>query len=147
MAEARLDEGRREAVLELEKERHPLDRVRSAAFALTGEAWAHLEDAGSCWRLTLRARAPLRRSLRALADACLEELGLEELRSALEERGGERDALIRGAIAPSSGLTPEQDAEIERLVAEAEAQAREKGALSDPLGIRKTWEEGGRGRR
>lgn len=128
------------------------EAVKYAAYSLMDEAYVLLRrtEAGVLVRLEPKASrdpaAPER-----LGERFEEALPLEGIRSEIEANSrGVREAILRMAIQGDSpaaapkeplGLTPEQEAELDRLVADVETELAKENADSDPLEITQTWEE------
>jgi His-Xaa-Ser system protein HxsD len=90
-----------------------------------------------------------------IAAAFKAELEDEKLRASVYEANRElRDFMILKALSASeaapqprqddSGLTPEQEKELDALIAQVESEIKQEaaaGSAADPLGITKTWED------
>lgn len=153
--------GSNEVVFPVQKKLYPLEVVQGAAYLLTDRAVAYVEDKRGAWELTLRAKAKASAAeLEALAGDFLNELLNQVLRQRLlaANRSVMEHVIARAVVsarrdpadpaqppaAAEDQLSAEQRSEIDRLIAEAEAEiaARAKNrAAADPLGISKTWEE------
>ncbi len=131
-----------------------LETVRYAAHAASrsarvfirldgpGTAVVELEPTGGC-------------TAAGAAAAFRAELADERLRASLWEANRElRDFMLLKALAgepekaparqDDSGLTPEQEKELDALIAQVEAEIKQEaaaGGAADPLGITKTWED------
>jgi hypothetical protein len=126
--------------------------VKHAALALAGEAYVELTSAKGAVRVGLAPKAGADdAALRALAARFGDSLEAEAIREELDANGRAlREHMIRLALRPESApadadiqLSPEQQKELDRLIAEVEAEVAKEpgGAGPDPLGVDKTWEE------
>jgi len=131
-----------------------LDAVRYAAHASSGAAHVFIKLAGSGAALvefSPTGSVPAKK----IAAAFRSELAEEKLRAAIYAANRElRDFMILKALskeeapvpAPQddSGLTPEQEKELDALIAQVESEIKQEaaaGAAGDPLGITRTWED------
>ena len=134
---------------------HGLDTVRYAAYAVSGAAYVFIEPEG---RAAARVGFTPKTGARLPKDLVRrfkEELKDEKLRSAIFDANRDlREFMILKALAyeetpPSagqddSGLTPEQEKELDALIAQVESEIKKEasaGGGKDPLGITGTWEE------
>lgn len=128
--------------------------IKYAAFALTATSYVRLESAGERVRVTLVPKLPSgKTAMRKLASRFREELDLEGIRGAIEANNRRvREHVIRlalrGETSPpeaeaQESLTEEQQKELDRLIAEVEAEIRKEpgNSAKDPLGVTRTWEE------
>lgn len=132
------------------------EAVRYAAYALSSEAYVSLRSDGR--QAAVVAFSPKQgRPDPGLRKRFMAELADEKLREAVcRENGGLRELLLMKALsapaapaAKDSGLTPEQEKELEDLIAQVEKEIKQEAVpvSKDPLGITKTWEERYGGRR
>lgn len=150
-----------EVSLTLAAAEHGREPILLAAFLLTDRAWATLSGAGAGrLRVVLRPKAPT--DLQALEEEFLGELETQKLRWAiLKDNAVVKDYVARQAVllfqgiqipapsaapapapAPAETLTPEQQAEIDRLIAEVEVEIKDiKSKKLDPQNVSATWEE------
>ena len=132
--------------------KYSLEAVRYAAYAVSDEAFVMVRGVrggNAAVDLTPRGGRPGR----GLKARFLSELDDEKLREAVSGDNRElREFLVRKALSPEtepaaaadSGLTPEQEKELEDLIAQGEGEIKKEersGRREDPLGITKTWEE------
>jgi hypothetical protein len=135
------------------REEYPVSAVKHAAFSLTEDVFAALEPAANGVRVVLRPKRE-RADLKALLGRFAAALSEEELRDRIEDGNvGLRDHIVALALRgeepakteteDGAELTPEQEKELDRLVAEVEAELGKESsaAESDPSGVVKTWEE------
>lgn len=133
--------------------KHRIEAVRYAAYALSGQYHVMLAPGGRKNALEVSFRPkqgggagdPGRRFAAELAD--------EELRAAAASSGAKLREFIylKALSAPppapapqaASGLTPEQERELDDIIAQVEKEIKaETGrGRKDPLGITRTWEE------
>lgn len=156
-----------EASLALDIKSHGLEPVLGAAYLMMDKAYVSLTgDRAKTIVVTLRAKDAAAVKPKALADEFLLDLESQKIRWAvaknnlpIREHVAEQAVLIaNGTIPPPSAsaappeppaeqLTDDQRAEIEKLIAEVEAeiktmnQDKTKPAVSDPKGIKASWEE------
>jgi len=148
--------GREEIEVRVPAAEYSAQAVLSAAHLLSGRAAPHVEEAGGEYRVSLWVRpAPERSALQALAEDFELALDNQALRQDLVDRNRAiLEHIVPRALrpppatgpegAPEEALSPEQNAEIDRLIAQAEAEIAERArrkASADPLGIARTWEE------
>jgi len=132
--------------------KYSLETVRYAAYAVSDEAFVMVRGGlGGCAAVDLTPRGGL--PGRGLKARFLSELDDEKLREAVSDDNRElREFLVKKALSPEtgpvaaadSGLTPEQEKELEDLIAQVEGEIKKEersGRRKDPLGITKTWEE------
>ncbi len=125
------------------------ETARYAAYALTGEAYAFLRPAGA-GSLSVELRPKPGAAPAGLAARFRAALREEALRETLfEENKGLREFMLLKALsapepapAPSAALTPEQEKELDALIAQVEREIKEESAPGkDPLGITRRWED------
>ena len=145
-----------EAILTVQKKLYGVELLQAAAYVLTDRCVAYVEAKGASHLITLKStRGRSRPDLEALADAFVTELLNQALRQRLVAANRTimehviTRALVSAQSEPPEGpapeaLTADQQAEIDKLIAEAEAEisslSKRKGG-ADPMGITKTWEE------
>lgn len=144
-----------EVSLAAQKKLYALELLQAAAYVLTDRCVAYVETKGASHVVTLKStRGRSRAELEALGDAFVTELLNQALRQRLVAANRSimehviTRALVSAQAEPPEGapeaLTADQQAEIDKLIAEAEAEiatlSKRKGG-ADPLGITKTWEE------
>jgi len=125
------------------------ETARYAAYSLTGEAYAFLSPAGAdALSVELRPKPGAGKAgLAARFRAALREEALRE--TLFEENKGLREFMLLKALsapepapAPSAALTPEQEKELDALIAQVEREIKEESAPGkDPLGITRRWED------
>jgi His-Xaa-Ser system protein HxsD len=131
---------------------YSLDAVRYAAYTVSDTAFVMVREAGKS-RVAVDLTAKTGKPLPGLKARFLTELADEKLREAVSDNNRElREFLVIEALAPAkkpassadSGLTAEQEKELEELIAQVENEIK-KDALNDrkkdPLEITKTWED------
>lgn len=140
--------------------KYDLDAVRYAAHAVSGAAYVFISPAGRgtvAVKFTFKPRAAgggPADAAKLLQSRFREELADEKLRAAIADANrGLREFMILKALsyeeppAPGgedSGLTPEQEKELDALIAQVESEIKKESsgtAAADPLGITRTWEE------
>jgi len=156
-----LDEKTGTLIADCDTKADSLEVIRSAAYVLTDRAFALLEDgpAGTVRVLLQLKQGPDAAALKALAQVFQDELATQRLRHQIAKNNVSiREYIVEQAVLlaqqppeaappqapPEPELTEEQRAEIERLIAEVEAEIRAMApqrAASDPLKISATWEE------
>ncbi|OGS07492.1 MAG: hypothetical protein A2270_09510 [Elusimicrobia bacterium RIFOXYA12_FULL_51_18] len=131
-----------------------LDVVRYAAYAVSDAAYVFIKPAGKravALEFTPKSAAAAKDLLRRFK----EELADEQKRAAIFASNRDlREFMILKALAyeeipPSgqredSGLTPEQERELDALIAQVESEIKKESfgkKVKDPLGITRTWEE------
>jgi len=128
---------------------HKAEAVRYAAYAVSGSAYVHISPAKGGLRVAIEPK-PGCGPAPALAAAFRRELEDEELRARVSAENRElREFLLLKAVnyrpAPppqdDSGLTPQQEKELNDLIAQIENEIRTEAPGSDPLGITSTWED------
>ncbi len=146
-----------EVTLKVQKKLYALELLQGAAYVLTDRCVAYVQTQGASHVVTLASsRGRSREDLQALGDAFLNELLNQALRQKLvaSNRSIMEHVITRALVSATAepetpqaapdALTADQQAEIDKLIAEAEAEiaslAKRKGN-ADPLGITKTWEE------
>jgi len=131
--------------------KHTLESVRYAAHSLGGSAYALLKPLpGDKARVGLTPKTGRGAALPGLFRAALEDERLRE-RVAAENRDLREFMLLKALTwrprppeKDDSGLTPQQEKELNDLIAQIEGEIKgEAGAAAsaDPLGITSTWEE------
>ncbi|MFA6434580.1 MAG: hypothetical protein WCW52_07790 [Elusimicrobiales bacterium] len=138
---------------------HSPDTIRYAAYAVSGEAYVFIkpEAGGTAVEFTPKSgnRGTESGTAKALLKRFQEELEDEKLRAAISDANLPlREFMILKALsytAPpggvrrdDSGLTPEQEKELNALIAQVEREIRKESAgrrTKDPLGLTRTWEE------
>jgi len=146
-----------EVALSVQKKLYSVELLQGAAYVLTDRCVAYVEAKGTAHEVTLKStRGRSRPELEALGDAFVNELLNQALRQKLvsANRAIMEHVITRALVsataepegqdAAAEALSAEQQAEIDKLIAEAEAEiatlSKRKGG-ADPLGITKTWEE------
>ena len=143
------------ASLKVSLKRYGLDVVRYAAYALSGEAYVFIAPAGrGAAAVVLSPKSSSRCSGKALLKRLRAELEDEKLRSSITAANrGLREFMLLKALSykepPASarddaGLTPEQEKELDALIAQVESEIKKEtaaGRTADPLGVTRTWEE------
>ncbi|MDT8286354.1 MAG: hypothetical protein RQ748_04515 [Elusimicrobiales bacterium] len=127
------------------------EAARYAAYSLSDAAYAFISPAGpGSLSVALRPKAGV--PLSGLAARFRAALKDEAVREALfEENKGLREFMILKALsdpepapapAPAAGLTPEQEKELDALIAQVEQEIKSESAPGkDPLGITRRWED------
>lgn len=149
-----------EALFELSVKAEGLEPILGAAYLMMDRAYVLLGgDRKTTTRVTLKAKPGA--SIQAVAEDFIEELKAQKLRWAVARANQPvREYVVEQALLMASGavprpseaqaapagedLTPRQRQEIDRLIAEVEAEIKalgDKKVLSDPNGIRPSWEE------
>lgn len=152
----KIDSKSGEALLTIQKKLYAVELLQAAAYVLTDRCVAYVEASGASHIVTLKStQGRSRADLEALADSFHNELLNQALRQKLvaANRSIMEHVITRALVsaqaepekeAAPEALTASQQAEIDKLIAEAEAEiaslAKRKGN-ADPLGITKTWEE------
>ncbi len=142
-------------VLNVSLKDQDLDVVRYAAYAVSDAAHVFIKPA-SKGAVALEL-SPKRLSVaKTLPGRFREELKDEKLRAAIFDANRElREFMILKALSyddktaaaqkEDSGLTPEQESELDALIAQVESEIKKESAgktgAKDPLGITRTWEE------
>ena len=131
-----------------------LEAVRYAAHAVSGSAHVLIKRNGpreAVVEFSPTGPVPGKK----IAASFRSELADEKVRAAIHDANRElRDFMILKAlskeVAPpqarqdDSGLTPEQEKELDALIAQVESEIKREsgaGAAGDPLGITRTWED------
>lgn len=139
--------------IQVSLKKHSLDSVRYAAHSLGGEAFAFIKPlAGGRVSVEMASR-PGCGPAAALARRFKAELEDEKLRERIAAENRElREFMLLKALnyrpkppeKDDSGLTPQQEKELNDLIAQIESEIKSEaagGASSDPLGITSTWED------
>src|SRR5579859_2316596 len=141
----------RQVTFQIPKKLYALEVIEGAAHVFSDRAAAYLGEKGKDYEITLKAKETSDRgALQALADGFIGEVLNQALRQRLlaNNRGIMEYVISRAMVSaladpeagrpPAEQLTPEQQQEIDRLIAETEAEiaalAKSKGGV-DPLGI------------
>lgn len=129
----------------VDRKKFSLETIRYAAYAMSGSAYVTL----SAGKTSVRASfLPMNgRPAGDLKKLFLRELEDEKFREGLFDRNKDlRFWMLKRAInhvpeqvnrAEDVGLTPEQEKELEQLIAQVESEIKKE----DPRGITKTWEQ------
>lgn len=131
-----------------------MDAVRYAAHASSGAAHVLIKPAGP-GAVAVEFRPTGTVPGKKIAAAFRSELADEKLRASIHDANRElRDFMILKALSKEaappparqddSGLTPEQEKELDALIAQVESEIKREstaGATGDPLGITRTWED------
>jgi len=140
---------------------YALNIVRYAAHAVSDAACVFIKPGGKgavAVEFTPKHQSPVishRSQAGNLLRRFKEELKDEKLRAAIFDANRElREFMILKALAyedkpvaaqkEDSGLTPEQESELDALIAQVEGEIKKESAgknAKDPLGITRTWEE------
>lgn len=139
--------------IQVSLKKYSLDSIRYAAHSLGGLAFALIKPLpGGKVLVELAPRPGAAAGAAALAKRFQGELEDEKLRERVSSENRElREFLLLKAMnyrpkppeKDDSGLTPQQEKELNDLIAqiEGEIKAETAGASADPLGITSTWEE------
>ena len=140
------------AVIKVRTGKYSLDAVRYAAHAVSGGAYVFIRPAAGGVAVELIPKSSL--SAKTLSTRFRSELKDEKLRAAISDANRDlREFMILKALSyeeppavvpEDSCLTPEQERELDALIAQVEKEIREESAGKsggDPLGITRTWEE------
>jgi len=131
-----------------------LDVIRYAAHAVSDAAYVFIKPAGK-GAVALEFSPKNKPAAKDLLPRFKEELKDEKIRAAIFDANRDlREFMILKALSyedtPSaaqkedSGLTPEQESELDALIAQVESEIKKESAGNkdkDPLGITRTWEE------
>lgn len=131
-----------------------LDAVRYAAHAVSDAAYVFIRPAGKS-AVAVEFTPRNASAAKVLPARFREELKDEKLRAAIFDSNRDlREFMILKALAyeetsaearqEDSGLTPEQESELDALIAQVESEIKKEsagGKSKDPLGITRTWEE------
>lgn len=131
-----------------------MEAVRYAAHAVSGAAHVLIRR-GKAGTAVVELSPTGKISGKGVAASFLSELADEKIRASIHSANRElRDFMILKALskdaAPEparqddSGLTPEQEKELDALIAQVESEIKREsasGAAADPLGITRTWED------
>lgn len=148
----------KEVSFSVPKKLHPLELVQGAAHVLSDRATAFVEETRTVWKLTLSAKgASDRPGLEALGREFVDELHNQALRQRLIANArpifehvvsravvsARRDPADKDqpAAAGPGELSADQKAELESLIAEAEAELAARRKTGVLAGAEKTWEE------
>ncbi|MBI4352228.1 MAG: hypothetical protein HY550_12400 [Elusimicrobia bacterium] len=133
--------------------KYSLESVRYAAHSLGGLAYALIKPLPGGRVLVDLSPRPGSGAAAGLAERFRRELEDEKLRERVSSANRElREFLLLKALnyrpkppeKDDSGLTPQQEKELNDLIAQIEGEIKAetaKGASADPLGITSTWEE------
>ena len=130
-----------------------LDVVRYAAYAVSDAAYVFVKPAAD--GVTVEFTPKTASAEKNLVKRFREELKDEKMRAAISDANRDlREFMILKALAyeetpaeagqEDSGLTPEQEKELDALIAQVEGEIKKESAgnkTKDPLGINRTWEE------
>ena len=147
-------ESRSKTEVSVSLKKYSLEAVRYAAHAASSAARVFIRTSGrdaAVVEFEPTGKLPGAK----MAAAFKAELEDEALRASVYEANRElRDFMILKALSASeaaqkprqddSGLTPEQEKELDALIAQVESEIKQEaaaGASADPLGITKTWED------
>lgn len=129
----------------VDRKKFSLDTIRYAAYALSGDAYVSLSSTKTAVRASFLPKPGA--SAKGLAGLFARELEDEKFREELADKNRELHFwMVKRAInyAPQAekasadaGLTPEQEKELEQLIAQVESEIKKE----DPRGITKTWEQ------
>ncbi|MBI4655469.1 MAG: hypothetical protein HY746_01855 [Elusimicrobia bacterium] len=145
-----------EIYLKADLKKYSIETIRYAAYVFTGMAYVSLKKIAGTGLIEAVFKLKPGFSpgeIKSLKKRFEQELKWEKLRSAILEHNQKlREFLIKKAM--SSGemsraperLTPEQEKELEKLIAQVESEIKKESKNSrkksgDPLEISKTWEE------
>ncbi len=158
MAKSQMDVSGNQLTVRPDPSRYSPGVIKFVSYIFTGRAHVFI-DGGS---VTLRFHKKLGlRDLKNEEVLFAGELEDQKIRSEIRRNNQSiREFIVRKALSgpifsyedeeqpqaqlPESGLTKEQEAELDKLIAEVESDISKetsKGQSSDPLGITKTWEE------
>lgn len=159
MTKSRIDVSENRLTVYPDPSRYPLGVVKFVSYIFSGKAHVFIDGSS----VTLRFHKRLGRGgLKNEEVLFTGELESQRIRNEIRGNNqGIREFIMRKALSgpiyssedekqpqspglPESGLTKEQEAELDKLIAEVEtdiAKETSKGPTSDPLGITKTWEE------
>lgn len=130
--------------------KYSLPVIRYSAYLFTRDFYVQLKAAkGFCFASFEPKNASV--SLSSLKKDFFNELEDEKFRSALFDSNRKlREYLVMSALnyrpqesapAVQEGLTPEEEKELDRIIAEVESELKDEKDREDPLEIKKTWEE------
>ena len=127
------------------RKKFSLETIRYAAYAMSGAAYVTLNSAKTSVKVSFLPKNGGKTA--DLKGRFLRELEDEKFREGLFDRNKDlRFWMIKRAInhvpeqisgADDVGLTPEQEKELEQLIAQVESEIKKE----DPRGITKTWEQ------
>lgn len=140
-----------EVIFRIQKKLYPLELLQGAAYVLTDRCVAYVSEGRGYYEVTLEAKAKTGpEGLRALGGDFVNEVLNQVLRQRLlannrvivERILGAAFTSARGQETAQAGseLDAASRAELDRLVAEAEAETS-GGKAADPRGTLQTWEE------
>ncbi len=159
MAKSQVDVSGNQLTFYPDPSRYSLGVVKFASYVFSGHAHVFIEGNSVILRFHKRFGAKGLKNEEALFKKELED---QKIHSEIRKNNqGIREFIMRKALSgpifsyedeeqpgspslPESGLTKEQETELDRLIAEVEsdiAKETSKGPPLDPLGITATWEE------
>ncbi|MBI3297871.1 MAG: hypothetical protein HYZ75_06895 [Elusimicrobia bacterium] len=146
----------REVSFSVPRKLHPLELVQGAAHVLSDRATAFVDETKTAWKLTLSAKTTEDQAgLMALGREFVDELHNQALRQRLIANSrpvyehivsravvsARRDPDDKDQPATGAELSKEQKAELEKLIAEAEAELAARRKTGVLAAVEKTWEE------
>jgi His-Xaa-Ser system protein HxsD len=148
-------ESRSKTEVSVSLKKYSLEAVRYAAHAASSAARVFIRLSGRDAAVVVEFEPTGKLPGAKIAAAFKAELEDEKLRASVYEANRElRDFMILKALSASeaapqprqddSGLTPEQEKELDALIAQVESEIKQEaaaGSAADPLGITKTWED------
>ena len=139
---------------------HTLDTIRYAAYAVSDASYVFIKPVGGGITVEFTPKngsqaASHKSQAKNPSKRFKEELKDEKLRASISDANRDlREFMILKALAheetpagsrqEDSGLTPEQEKELDALIAQVEDEIKRESAgnkAKDPLGITRTWEE------
>lgn len=135
--------------LKVDTKKYSLPVIRYAAYLFTKDFYVELKiEKGFC-KAVFEPKSKVNKT--DIKKAFFKELEEEKFRSSLFDSNRKlREYLITSALkytekpqppAPTEGLTPEEEKELDKIIAEVEAELKGEKEKEDPLEIKKTWEE------
>ncbi len=135
--------------LKVDTKKYSLNVVRYAAYLFTRDFYVQLKVEKGFVKAIFESKSKVRKT--DIKKAFSKELAEENFRSSLFDSNRElREYLITSALkytekpqstAVQEGLTPEEEKELDKIIAEVEAELKGEKDKEDPLEIKKTWEE------